>query len=716
MKSLLLFLLTNILIFAQILNFGNNFLFNPADSLIFKDNNYNDKHWKVISINTNWDNSGYAQFDGIGWYRYHFTFDKTIKDKYVYLILGKIDDADETYLNGVLIGKTGVFPPNAESQWGKIRAYKIDKKMLKQNNVLSIRVCDMGGPGGIYQGPFGIYSEKQYQELSKDLLNNDYKYLVTSNGLMCAIINKFSGKIEKVLPEIFQSFDSTNVVLPLIENLELVKNDKLINIYYYKNTNVIRAEFTNYSIDYYTPFDIGKRIFIVKITTKKLNDSLTLPFSNPKDNFKIFDIKKDKTTRYLIFTYDYTPTIDIMNDIINEKVYNENINYLTNLFKNVKLPKFLSKDEKNLFEQSITVLKMAQVSKYHNNKLSQGQILASLPPGMWNIAWIRDGVYSIFALNNLGLFDEAKLALEFYLNAKANHYKTYYHIDGKDYGIGVDYQISVCRYFGNGTEESDANNDGPNIEIDGFGLFLQAFADYVVKSNDNDLFERYHQKIYDKIIIPIIHNIDSNNLIRKESGAWERHLPGKQFAYTSVSCAKGLLDYANLCKEKDPELYEKLVNYYEKLKQGINLLLVDNKYYRGTFENINKDEIEHFDALTFEIFNSNISNDKNLFKSHYEVYSKKLRINAFRGFARVNSNDWYDRKEWIFIDFRVATALNKFGYKNEADKLVKWILYNAKKNNNLIPELLDEITAKYEGAIPMVGFGAASFINYLFER
>ncbi|HOJ37549.1 MAG TPA: hypothetical protein PLI27_08560 [Ignavibacteriales bacterium] len=716
MKLLIVLLAISLNIYAQILNFGNNFLFFPADSIHFKDKNYIDKHWQSISINTSWDKSGYSNFDGIAWYRYHFSFPISIKDKFVYFVLGKIDDVDETFLNGNFIGKTGEFPPNQESRWGDYRIYKLSREFLQKENVLAIRVCDLGGPGGIYSGPFGIYSEKQIKELFKGIFNNDFKYLITSNGLMCAIINKYNGNIERILPEIYQAYDSSNTVSPLIDNLELIKDYKIKKIYYLKNTNIITAEFKNYRVDYFVPYSIKGRVFAIRISSKKDLSKLSFNFDTIKNNLKVYEISKNKFNKYLVFTYNYQLSLDEINNFANDKIFNDNLRYFISLFNNIRKPEFKSQKEKDLFEQSVTVLKMAQVSDAAENQLSRGQILASLPPGMWNIAWIRDGVYSVFALNNLGLFDEAKKALEFYLNARTNYYKSYIHKDGKDYGIGVDYQISVCRYFGNGSEESDANEDGPNIEIDGFGLFLQAFCDYINKSNDWKLFDKYQNIIETKIIEPIIFSIDKNNLIRKESGAWERHLPGKQFAYTSVSCAKGLFDYAQLIKEKNPEYSNKIIENYEILKKGINTLIVNNDYIRGTFENLNPDEPEHFDALTFEVFNNNILDNKELFNTHYKVYSKNLRINNSRGFARVNSNDWYDRKEWIFINFRIMTALNKYGYKIDANKLLEWIIHNANKNNNLIPELLNETTAKYEGAIPMVGFGAASYINYLFDR
>ena len=42
----------------------------------------------------------------------------------------------------------------------------------------------------------------------------------------------------------------------------------------------------------------------------------------------------------------------------------------------------------------------------------------------------------------------------------------------------------MCRYYGDGTEWSDSNSDGYNVEFDGFGLFLWALDEYVKASGD----------------------------------------------------------------------------------------------------------------------------------------------------------------------------------------------------------------------------------------
>jgi hypothetical protein len=88
-------------------------------------------------------------------------------------------------------------------------------------------------------------------------------------------------------------------------------------------------------------------------------------------------------------------------------------------------------------------------------------------------------------MTRLGMYSEARKGLEFMLKARSGKYKHYIYTDGKDYGPGVDYQISLTRYFGNGKEESDFNEFGPNIEFDDFGLFLCAFSDYVMLSDDS---------------------------------------------------------------------------------------------------------------------------------------------------------------------------------------------------------------------------------------
>ena len=79
--------------------------------------------------------------DGVIWFRAKINIEN-IESDFTLIIKNGIDDVDQTYFNGHLIGNT--------IGWDKARNYKISKKILeKGENSIAIRVYDGGGPGGI---------------------------------------------------------------------------------------------------------------------------------------------------------------------------------------------------------------------------------------------------------------------------------------------------------------------------------------------------------------------------------------------------------------------------------------------------------------------------------------------------------------------------------------------------------------------------------------
>ena len=108
---------------------------------------YNDEHWRSIKTPMYWENQGYIDIDGIGWYRKDVKLTEEQTKANLTLHLGKIDDSDITFFNGIEIGKT-------EGKYDKERVYTIDKKYLKPGrNVIAVRVHDTGGNGGMWGDP-----------------------------------------------------------------------------------------------------------------------------------------------------------------------------------------------------------------------------------------------------------------------------------------------------------------------------------------------------------------------------------------------------------------------------------------------------------------------------------------------------------------------------------------------------------------------------------
>lgn len=80
-------------------------------------------------------------------------------------MVGKIDDVDETYLNGERVGRTG--GRHIEGwEYQKFRAYTVRSRIIKfgEENVLAVRVYDNYLNGGIYDGPIGFVTRDRYRQ------------------------------------------------------------------------------------------------------------------------------------------------------------------------------------------------------------------------------------------------------------------------------------------------------------------------------------------------------------------------------------------------------------------------------------------------------------------------------------------------------------------------------------------------------------------------
>jgi alpha-L-fucosidase 2 len=91
-----------------------------------------------------------ASHDGFAWYRTLVRLPDDWEREGNLLLLGRVDDADETYVNGTLVGATGSLPPEARSAWQEDRVYAIPEDLLRPGwNLVSVRIHDSGGEGGI---------------------------------------------------------------------------------------------------------------------------------------------------------------------------------------------------------------------------------------------------------------------------------------------------------------------------------------------------------------------------------------------------------------------------------------------------------------------------------------------------------------------------------------------------------------------------------------
>ncbi|MEM7789163.1 MAG: beta galactosidase jelly roll domain-containing protein [Bacteroidota bacterium] len=118
--------------------------------------------WDDIFVPAAWEDEGYFGYDGFAWYRTAFALDddarKRAEDQPAFLLLGRIDDTDEVWLNGTYLGRGGRMPPLYKTASYAFRTYRVPPDLLRLDgpNTLAIRVYDEGLEGGILEGPVAL--------------------------------------------------------------------------------------------------------------------------------------------------------------------------------------------------------------------------------------------------------------------------------------------------------------------------------------------------------------------------------------------------------------------------------------------------------------------------------------------------------------------------------------------------------------------------------
>ena len=121
-----------------------------------------DSKWAEIKSNAIWEVQGYDKYDGYAWYRFHVVLPPGIRTNSLWkdslrIFLAKVDDVCEVFWNGTKIGSSGSFPGDAagyKTTWNKKLEFHLSANSGFINwsgeNLLSVRVYDGGGGGGIF--------------------------------------------------------------------------------------------------------------------------------------------------------------------------------------------------------------------------------------------------------------------------------------------------------------------------------------------------------------------------------------------------------------------------------------------------------------------------------------------------------------------------------------------------------------------------------------
>ncbi|MCX8021520.1 MAG: sensor histidine kinase [Syntrophorhabdaceae bacterium] len=137
--------------------------FKVGDDIQWSSPLYDDSNWEEIKKTTKWSFHGLKTLNGIVWHRFHFRGEILNGKPYSGIYLGRIGDADETFLNGVKIGGVGVVEDEFIEAPHAKRLYRVPEgfMILNGENVLAIRIMNTYLKGGLFEaGPLiGDYKD-----------------------------------------------------------------------------------------------------------------------------------------------------------------------------------------------------------------------------------------------------------------------------------------------------------------------------------------------------------------------------------------------------------------------------------------------------------------------------------------------------------------------------------------------------------------------------
>ena len=394
---------------------------------------------------------------------------------------------------------------------------------------------------------------------------------------------------------------------------------------------------------------------------------------------------------------------------------------------------FAGERERHLWRQSEAMLRMAQSREPNRpGRNNHGLIVAALPDGVYFTPWVRDMACALVAFIRMGHQAEARAGLLAYFNAQPT---------GKMRAetAGADYQISVVRYFGDGSEEPFFTQEGAtNIEFDDWGLALWVLGEYERKYDDAALLDvpTYRGPLYesarDYVMKPLLGNIEqygAGQIVAADTSIWEEHQRDKKhFAFSTAMAIVGLENFADVARHSgDKATRSEALNRVALLKKGFSAAFVRGGKLHGTLEEGVKNDI---DGALLAIINFGVVTDPAIVRDTVERM-ELLRV-ASGGYKRVRSTYtdpaifeyWYEKEEFLFVDFSLAEVYRRQGRNTEAAAILQRIVDKAAADNNIIPEMYVAVPCPLfpgkigdpTGALPMVGYGAGEYILHVFER
>ncbi|MFZ1728727.1 MAG: hypothetical protein WBQ23_01875 [Bacteroidota bacterium] len=705
--------------------------FRPGDDDVWRSKYIDEEQeWNFVTVPGPWEDNGFPLIDGFAWYRVRFRIPSSMRNDSLLLVMSGVDDADETFLNGVLVGKTGAFPPVFRSEIRSLRVYALPRFIREEFNLLAVRVYDAGDNGGITGNIFRIVRADSMHLVLDEIVDaparEPARFL--SNGVMVSAWNPDSAMVVWSRPRLYDRISPDLPSETILSRLAISIDDGSgsrpfipTEMGYLGSTGILRAQADNIEVFWYHPLRTQSRIIVVAVrqpVDDQTESGLRFVMDRP---YWRYEERKDENagmrTTYHILAFNACCTELVDRDMEDFLATGANVYSLESeiaawkaeLSEAQYLPDVLTVDEQSVYRRSLVTMLQMQVRE---NGLAQGQLVDALQPASKAVCTPAEHLLAAEALAISGLTSAARAALGFIEEAQHDTYKLY-DVFGREHGVGFPYLVTPTRYDGSGNEWQWKHREEAVLRFDGMPRYIMA-VDALRESgkrrtlsageafSDSAFVAPFWTNLSSGAADVLMYRLDSMGLSAQDDSPWGQGLSDLPGLYTTLLTAHALGIAAEHASLLGYDLKAFLYNQAAvRASDGIQKLIA---------EVLSRDKADGLSALEMRLFHPLIADGITLGILDPASEAGRFVLDVVEsGFAiedTVNlyraepAGDWFARQARPQIALRLARAYAAAGNITRAEALFAAVTREALRHDGLLPELVDPVTGNWFGGIP----------------
>lgn len=711
--------------------------FRPGDDDVWRSKYIDEEQeWNFVHVPGAWEENGFPLLDGFAWYRVRFTIPRFMRGDSLLLVMSGVDDADETFLNGVKIGQTGSFPPDFRSEMRSLRVYPLPRFIRDEFNLLAVRVYDAGNSGGITGSIFRIVRADSMHRVRDEIFDTPGEQPVRhiTNGVMVSAWSPDSAIVRWSRPHLYDRISPdlpTETVLSrlaiTLENGNAKRPFLPTSSEYLTDTGILHARMGNVDAYWYHPLHTQARVLVVAVR-QPVEDRVEagLNFVMERPYWQYEERKHDdgaSRTTYHILVYNSCCT-ELADRDMEEFLAAGPAAYTLDeataawkaeLAEARLLPDVLTAEEQRVYRRALVTMLQMQVRE---NGLAKGQYVAALQPAGNAVCLPADHLLAAEALAAAGLTTAAATALEFIHRAEHSAYKLH-DIYGKEYGVGFPYLVTPACYDGSGNEWRWTDPDRSVLRYEGMPRYIMALdalreqarlraSTAGLPFSDSAFVAPYWPRLSEQVADVLTYRLDSLGLLAQDDGPWGKERSDRSGVYTTLLTARALRIAAAHARLLKQDLKAFLYDDAAARARNAVLRLMDGLLPNDRADSLTAIEtrLSHpllIDAVTFGVFDRGSEAERHAFDVVESGFAIENAVDLYRAEP---GGDWFARQARPQLALRLARAYAAAGNHQRAEALFASVTREALRGDGLLPELLDPVTGNWHGGLPHLGTAA----------